>query len=77
MLRSPVGIATLAVSIPPNKFAGAASKDYKESLVHLIQITEGHVYKHVAADASLVTSVAQRVDPGLKIKASIESVLLA
>ncbi|KAJ8593314.1 hypothetical protein M405DRAFT_930900 [Rhizopogon salebrosus TDB-379] len=49
----------------------STSNDYKESLVHLIQITEGHVYKHVAADASLVTSVAQRVDHGLKIKASI------
>jgi hypothetical protein len=72
MLRSPVGIAALAVSFVPNKFASAVSGDYKESLVHLIQITEDHVYKHVAADASLVTSVAQRVDHNLKIKASIE-----
>ncbi|KAJ8593183.1 hypothetical protein M405DRAFT_811438, partial [Rhizopogon salebrosus TDB-379] len=50
----------------------AAQDGYNESLIHLIQTTEEHVYKHAAADASVVASVAQRVDPGLKIKASID-----
>jgi hypothetical protein len=40
--------------------------------MRLIQITEEHVYKDVAADASVMASVAQRVDHGLKIKALIE-----
>jgi hypothetical protein len=40
--------------------------------MRLIQITEAHVYKHVAADASVTASAAQRVDHGLKVKASIE-----
>jgi hypothetical protein len=55
-----------------NKSPSAAQDGYKESLIHLIQTTEEHVYKYVAADASVMASVAQRVDPGLKIKASIE-----
>ncbi|KAJ8591658.1 hypothetical protein M405DRAFT_788563 [Rhizopogon salebrosus TDB-379] len=46
--------------------------DHKDLLVRLIQITEEHVYKDVAADASVMASVAQRVDHGLKIKALID-----
>jgi hypothetical protein len=56
----------------PHKSPSAAEDGYKESLIRLIQTTEEHVYKHVAADVSVVASVAQRVDYGLKIKASIE-----
>ncbi|KAJ8581724.1 hypothetical protein M405DRAFT_603863 [Rhizopogon salebrosus TDB-379] len=73
MLRSPVGIATLAVSFVPNNSSSAVKEDYKGSLIHLIQMTEEHVYKHIAADASVITSIAQRVDPRLKIKASIDA----
>ncbi|KAJ8585270.1 hypothetical protein M405DRAFT_419505 [Rhizopogon salebrosus TDB-379] len=52
--------------------AAVSIKDgYKESLIRLIQMTKEHVYKHIAGNASLIT-VAQRVDLGLKIKASIE-----
>ncbi|KAG1835963.1 hypothetical protein DFJ58DRAFT_193038 [Suillus subalutaceus] len=46
--------------------------NHKETLARLIQTTEELVCKHVGADASVMTSVAQRVDPGLNIKASIE-----
>ncbi|KAJ8587345.1 hypothetical protein M405DRAFT_821767 [Rhizopogon salebrosus TDB-379] len=37
---------------------------YKESLSSLIQMTEQHVRRHVAGDASVMASVAQRVDQG-------------
>ncbi|KAG1733789.1 hypothetical protein EDB19DRAFT_1911354 [Suillus lakei] len=46
--------------------------NHEETLAHLIQTTEELVCKHVATEASVMTSIAQRVDPGLKIKASIE-----
>jgi hypothetical protein len=72
MLRSPVGIATLAVSFVPNKFASAASDNHKESLVHLIQITADHVNKHVAADVPVMASAARWMNHGFKVKASIE-----
>ncbi|KAG1717197.1 hypothetical protein EDB19DRAFT_1821553, partial [Suillus lakei] len=65
---------------PLEKFAGSdiphatvsTREDHEETLAGLIQITEERVCKHVATEASLMTSIAQRVDPGLKIKASIE-----
>ncbi|KAG1808963.1 uncharacterized protein BJ212DRAFT_1579820 [Suillus subaureus] len=63
---------------PLQKFAGrhvpcaAISKDHKETLVPLIQVTENLVRQHFAFEASVMTSIAQRVDPGLKMNASIE-----
>ncbi|KAG1766737.1 hypothetical protein EV702DRAFT_788274 [Suillus placidus] len=65
---------------PLEKFAGSdvphatvsTKEDHTETLARLIQITEERVCKHVATEASVMTSIAQRVDPGLKIKASIE-----
>ncbi|KAG2034763.1 hypothetical protein BDR03DRAFT_1013208 [Suillus americanus] len=65
---------------PLEKFAGSdvphatvsTKKEHAETLARLIQITEERVCKHVATEASVMTSMAQRVDPGLKIKASIE-----
>ncbi|KAG2064917.1 hypothetical protein BDR04DRAFT_1145644 [Suillus decipiens] len=47
-------------------------KGYKETLANLIQITEDRVSQHSAPEAAVMTSIAQRVHPGLKIKASIE-----
>ncbi|KAG2344169.1 hypothetical protein BDR05DRAFT_1018229, partial [Suillus weaverae] len=65
---------------PLEKFAGSSiphvtvstNGNHEETLARLIQTTEELVYKHVGTDASVMTSVAQRVDPGLKIKASID-----
>ncbi|KAG1869352.1 hypothetical protein DFJ58DRAFT_723203 [Suillus subalutaceus] len=65
---------------PLEKFAGSdiphvavsTNGNHEETLARLIQTTEELVCKHVGTDASVMTSVAQRVDPGLKIKASIE-----
>jgi GTPase SAR1 family protein len=65
---------------PLEKFAKSAvphvtvstNGNHEETLTHLIKTTEELVHNHVGADASVMTSVAQRVDPGLKIKASIE-----
>ncbi|KIK38642.1 hypothetical protein CY34DRAFT_90608, partial [Suillus luteus UH-Slu-Lm8-n1] len=65
---------------PLEKFTGSdiphvtisTNGNHEETLALLIQTTEGLVCKHVGIDASVMTSVAQRVDPGLKIKASIE-----
>jgi hypothetical protein len=72
MLQSPVGIATLIVSFVPNKFTRAADDKYAQLLARLIKLTEEHVHKHFAADASVMASIAQRVNHELKIKASIE-----
>ncbi|KAG1869883.1 hypothetical protein F4604DRAFT_1926668 [Suillus subluteus] len=65
---------------PLEKFAKSAiphvtvstNGNHEETLARLIQTTEELVRNHVGTDASVMTSVAQRVDPGLKIKASIE-----
>jgi len=65
---------------PLEKFAGSdiphvtvsTNGTHEETLARLIQTTEKLVCEHVGIDASVMTSVAQRVDPGLKIKASIE-----
>ncbi|KAG2115594.1 hypothetical protein BD769DRAFT_1752585 [Suillus cothurnatus] len=50
----------------------STNKNHKETLARLIQTTEKLVCEHVGIDASVMTSIAQRVDPGLNIKASIE-----
>ncbi|KAG2072217.1 hypothetical protein BDR04DRAFT_414029 [Suillus decipiens] len=47
-------------------------RDYKETLTRLIQITESCVSQHSTLEAAVMTSIAQRVHPGLKIKASID-----
>ncbi|KAG2356375.1 hypothetical protein BDR07DRAFT_1423529 [Suillus spraguei] len=48
-------------------------RDYKETLTRLIQITENRVSQHSTPEAAVMTSIAQRVHPGLKIKASIDT----
>ncbi|KAG1858794.1 hypothetical protein DFJ58DRAFT_781762 [Suillus subalutaceus] len=65
---------------PLKKFAGpdipsatiSTKEEHKETLARLIQETESHVRQHFALEASVMTSIAQRVDPRLKINASIE-----
>ncbi|KAG2336929.1 hypothetical protein BDR05DRAFT_970748 [Suillus weaverae] len=65
---------------PLQKFAGrhiphaaiSTKGRHKETLAPLIQMTESLVRQHFAPEASVMTSIAQRVDPGLKINASIE-----
>ncbi|KAG1842100.1 hypothetical protein C8R48DRAFT_41138 [Suillus tomentosus] len=50
----------------------STAKGYKETLTGLIQKTETCVNLHLEPDAAVMTSVAQRVHPGLKIKALIK-----
>jgi hypothetical protein len=50
----------------------AAKGHHKETLASLLQMTENLVRQHFAPEASVMTSIAQRVDPKLKINASIE-----
>ncbi|KAG2125449.1 hypothetical protein DEU56DRAFT_916504 [Suillus clintonianus] len=65
---------------PLKKFAGSdipcavisTKVKYEEKMAHLIQETEKRVREHVASEASVMTSIAQRVDPGLNIQASID-----
>ncbi|KAG1760973.1 hypothetical protein EDD22DRAFT_45321 [Suillus occidentalis] len=65
---------------PLKKFAGpdiphaeiSTHKNHRETLIRLISITENCVSKHSAPEAAVMTSIAQRAHPGLKIKASIE-----
>ncbi|KAG1869351.1 hypothetical protein DFJ58DRAFT_723202 [Suillus subalutaceus] len=65
---------------PLEKFSGpdiphaeiSTHKDHKETLTRLIQITEKCVGLHSTPEAAVMTSIAQRVHPGLKIKASID-----
>jgi hypothetical protein len=47
-------------------------EEHKDMIAHLIQITEDRVRQHVATEASVMAGVAQRVDPMLNIKTSIE-----
>ena len=56
----------------PHKSTNADNKEHKDMIAHLIQITEDCVREHVAAEASVMAGVAQRVDPMLNIKISIE-----
>ncbi|KAG2124758.1 hypothetical protein BD769DRAFT_1606884 [Suillus cothurnatus] len=72
MLRSLVSVTVVIVICILNKSLSAANGNHEETLTHLIKTTEELVRNHVGADASVMTSIAQRVDPGLKIKASIE-----
>jgi hypothetical protein len=72
MLWSPVGVTAVIVICIPNKNLSTANGTHEETLARLIQTTEKLVCEHVGIDASVMTSVAQRVDPGLKVKASIE-----
>lgn len=50
----------------------STKEEHKETLTRLIQETENRVRQHFALEASVMTSIAQRVDPRLKINASIE-----
>ena len=72
MLQSPVGIAILIISFVPNTFTRAADDKYAQLLARLIKLTEEHVHKHFEADASVIISIAQRMNHELKIKATIE-----
>ncbi|KAG1873220.1 hypothetical protein F4604DRAFT_1925726 [Suillus subluteus] len=47
-------------------------KDHKETLTRLIQITGNCVGLHSTPEAAVMTFIAQRVHPGLKIQASID-----
>ncbi|KAG2746369.1 hypothetical protein P692DRAFT_20836176 [Suillus brevipes Sb2] len=66
---------------PLKKFAGldiphaeiSTEEDYQKTLTRLIQITETCVGDHSTPEAAVMTSIAQRVHPGLKIKASIDT----
>ncbi|KAG2055902.1 hypothetical protein BDR06DRAFT_881058, partial [Suillus hirtellus] len=51
---------------------GDTEDDYRETLARLIEITEKYVGQHSTLDAAVMTSIAQRVHPGLKIEALIE-----
>ncbi|KAG0697501.1 hypothetical protein DFH29DRAFT_1003677 [Suillus ampliporus] len=65
---------------PLQKFAGrgiphaviSTNQDHRETVTNLIRMTEDHIRQHLAPEASMMTSIAQRVDPRLKINASIE-----
>jgi len=47
-------------------------KGYEDALSKLIKLTYDHVREHVAREASIVSAIAQKVDPGVNIDASIE-----
>jgi len=56
----------------PHESTNTEKEEYKDTIAHLIQITEDHVRQHVATEASVMAGVAQCVDPMGKIKTSIE-----
>ncbi|KAG1731636.1 uncharacterized protein EDB91DRAFT_1252071 [Suillus paluster] len=66
---------------PLQKFAGpdiphavtSAKRNYKETLLRLIQITQDCVSQHIALEVSVMVSIAQRVDTRFKIKESINA----
>ncbi|KAG2052519.1 hypothetical protein BDR06DRAFT_957500 [Suillus hirtellus] len=49
----------------------STAKGYKETLTDLIQITESCVNEHLVPEAAVMTSIAQRMHPGLKTEALI------
>ncbi|OAX37671.1 hypothetical protein K503DRAFT_219392 [Rhizopogon vinicolor AM-OR11-026] len=54
-------------------YATVSTKDdHKQTIAHLIEVTEERVRQHVASVASVMAGVAQRVDPKLNIRTSIE-----
>ncbi|OJA14802.1 hypothetical protein AZE42_04189 [Rhizopogon vesiculosus] len=54
-------------------YAMVSDKDgHKDKIAHLIQVTEDRVRQHVASEASVMAGVAQRVNPKLNIRTSIE-----
>ncbi|KAG2143581.1 hypothetical protein DEU56DRAFT_242395 [Suillus clintonianus] len=65
---------------PLEEFAGpdiphaviSTEECHKETLARLIRMTENSVRQHLAPEAAVMASIAQRVDTGLKINASIE-----
>ncbi|KAE9387343.1 hypothetical protein BT96DRAFT_927670 [Gymnopus androsaceus JB14] len=56
------GVPYIAVSI---------EERFKTTLSNLIKLTFDNVQKHVAHEASVVTAIAQKVNPGVKIDGSI------
>ncbi|KAG1842104.1 hypothetical protein C8R48DRAFT_738004 [Suillus tomentosus] len=50
----------------------STAKGYKETLTNLIQITESCVNEHLVPEAAVMTSIAQRMHPGLKTEALIK-----
>jgi hypothetical protein len=56
----------------PHESTNTEKDEHKDMIAHLIQVTEDRVRQHVATEASVMAGVAQRVDPMLNIKASIE-----
>jgi len=58
--------------ITPLESTNTDKEEHKDMIAYLIQITEDCVRQHVAAEASVMAGVAQRVDPMLKIQTSIQ-----
>ena len=52
--------------------ATLAKPGYEKTLSDLIKLTFNNVYEHVAQDASVLSAMAQKVDPNVKITASIK-----
>ncbi|KIM19792.1 hypothetical protein M408DRAFT_30924 [Serendipita vermifera MAFF 305830] len=52
--------------------AVSVQEGYKNTLADLIQLTFDNVKNHVAKEASVVTAIAQRVNPNVKVDGSIE-----
>jgi len=50
----------------------STKKGYENTLRDLIRLTFDNVREHVTGDASTVTAIAQRVNPGVNIDASID-----
>jgi DNA-binding protein YbaB len=48
-----------------------AMEGYEDTLSDLIRVTFNNVYQHMAEEASVVSAIAQKVNPGVKIDGSI------
>lgn len=49
-----------------------AQKGYEHTLNDLVQLTTNMVHEHVTEEASIVSAMAQRVNPNVKVDASIK-----
>jgi hypothetical protein len=61
----------LSLSVEFLDTISSAHEEYRDTLSKLIELTYSHVRKHVAEEASIVTAIAQKVSPGVKIDGSI------
>jgi len=56
----------------PRESTNTEKEEHRDTIAHLMQITKDCVRQYVETEAPVMAGIAQRVDPMLNIKTSIE-----